>query len=164
MQRTPLVSRVNNNSNMGMQPVSAWAPRLNPTHHPNAHSHSHSHNSTNRQQFPAPRPVNPPRTNSVSDGSDNGMGAHHRPSKLSALASHNSWPNSGTNIPTRGERDHIVEGSDVTFSPKPNRRGDSDPQPSITLVDDHEKWLSVEIVVIIVIERMKWPLPCLQLP
>jgi len=103
MQRTPLVSRVHNNPSMGMQPVSAWAPRLSPTNNPNAHSHSHNHGSNNRQQFPAPRSLNPPRTNSISDGSDNGMGSNSRPSRVSTLVSHGSWPNNGTNIPTRAK-------------------------------------------------------------
>lgn len=111
VQRTPFVSRVNNNANIGMQPVSAWAPRLNPTHNPSTHSHSHSHSNNNRQQLPTSRSINPPRTNSISDGSDNGMGSHSRPSRLSTLASHNSWPNSGTNVPTRGKRNSIVDDS-----------------------------------------------------
>lgn len=141
MQRTPLVSRVNNNVNVGMQPVSAWAPRLNPTHNQNAHSHGHSNN--NRQQFPAPRSVNPPRTNSISDGSDNGMGPHPRSSRLSTLASHNSWPNNGANIPTRGKHNSFVEGSKVTCFPKPNPRGDSDLRPSTTQTGDKGKGVLV---------------------
>jgi len=103
MQRTPLVSRVNNNAHIGIQPVSAWAPRINSTNNPNAHPHSHNHSSNNRQQFPAPRSVNPPRTNSISDGSDNGMGSHSRPSRLSTLTSHGSWPTGGTNVQTRAK-------------------------------------------------------------
>jgi len=122
MQRTPLVSRVNSNANMGMQPVSAWAPRLSPTHNPNTRSHSHNHGSNNRQQFPAPRFVNPPRTNSISDGSDNGTGPHSRPSRLSTLASHNSWPNSGANIPTRGERHSFAKDFNVTHFPSQTLR------------------------------------------
>lgn len=123
MQRTPLVSRVNNNANMGMQPVSGWAPRHNQINSPNTHPHAYSHSNNNRQQFPAPRSVNPPRTNSVSDGSDNGTGPHSRPSRLSALASHGSWPNLGTNVPTRGERDCVVENSEVTRSPQAKPSG-----------------------------------------
>ena len=138
MQRTPLVSRVNNNANVGMQSVSAWAPRL-PTHNHNAHSHSHSHGNNNRQQFPAPHSVNPPRTNSISDGSDNGTGPRSRPSKLSTLASHNSWPNSGANIPNRGERHSVVENPNVTRLPKRNRPDDSDPRPSTTPVGDGDE-------------------------
>lgn len=139
MQRTPLVNRANNNANMGMQPATAWAPRLNPTHNHNTLSHSHGHGSNNRQQFPAPRSVNPPRTNSISDGSDNGVGPHPRPSKHSTLASHNSWPNNGANILTRGERRFVSGGSNVTRFPKPNRQGDSDPQPSTTQTDDERE-------------------------
>jgi hypothetical protein len=136
MQRTPLVSRVNNNANMGMQPAPAWAPRLNPIHNHNTHSHSHSYGSNNRQQFPAPRSVNPPRTNSISDGSDSGMGAHPRPPRLSTLASHNSWPNGGANVSTRGECRSVLKGSNITHFPKPNRQGDSDLRPSTTQNDD----------------------------
>lgn len=123
MQRTPLVSRVNNNPSMGMQSVSAWAPRLNSTNKPNTHPHSHNNSYNNRQQFPAPRPVNPPRTNSVSDGSDNGTGYHSRPSRLSTLVSHGSLPNNGTNIPTRGERDCAVGDSNVTDFPQAKPSG-----------------------------------------
>jgi len=139
MQRTPLVTRVNNNANMGMQPVSAWAPCLSPTHNPNTRSHSQNHGSNNRQQFPAPRSVNPPRTNSISDGSDNGTGPHSRPSRLSTLASHNSWSNSGANIPTRGERRSVAEDSNVTHFPKPNPQGDSGLRPSTTQIDDERE-------------------------
>ena len=133
MQRTPFVGRVNTNANVGMQPVSAWAPRLNPTHNHNTHPHSHG---SNRQQFPAPHSVNPPRTNSISDGSDNGTGPHSRPSRLSTLTSHNSWPNNGANIPNRGERSSVVENSNITCFPKPNLREDSDLRPSTTPIDD----------------------------
>ena len=139
MQRTPFVNRVNSNTNMGMQPAQAWAPRLNPIHNHNSHSHSHSHGSNNRQQFPAPRSVNPPRTNSISDGSDNGMGPHPRPSRISTLASHNSWSNNGTNIPTRGERRSVSGDFGVTRFPKPNHQGDSDPRLSTTQTDERER-------------------------
>ena len=139
MQRTPLVSRVNNNANMGVQPVSAWAPRLNPTHNPNSHSHTHGHASINRQQFPAPHSVNPPRSNSISDGSDNGMGPHSRPPRLSTLTSHNSWPNGGANVPARGECRSVVEDLNVTHFPKPNLQGDSDLRPSTIQIDDERE-------------------------
>lgn len=139
MQRTPFVSRVNNSPNMGIQPVSAWAPRLNPTHNHNAHSHPHGRGSNNRQQFPASHSVNPPRTNSISDGSDNGMGSRSRPSKLSTLAPHNSWPNNGTNIPTRGERCFVAEDFNLTQSSKPNLQGDSDLQSNTTQIDDERE-------------------------
>ena len=140
MQRTPLVSRVNNNANIGMQSTSTWAPRLNPTHNHNPHSHSHNHSSKNRQQLPTSHSVNPPRTNSISDGSDNGTGLHSRPSKLSTLASHNSWPNNDPNIPKRGEHHSIMEDPSVTRSPKPNPREDSDLLPSTAPADD-ERWI-----------------------
>ena len=123
MQRTPLVSRVNNNSNMGMQPISGWAPRLNQTHNPGTHSHSHGHSNNNRQQFPAPRSVNPPRTNSISDGSDNGAGLNSRPTRLSTLASHNSWPNNGANVPNRGEYHLPVEDLKITHPPQAKPSG-----------------------------------------
>ena len=123
MQRTPLVSRVNNNTNMGVHSAQTWAPRHNLTHNRNTHSHSHGHGGSNRQQFPAPNSMNPPRTNSISDGSDSGMGSHSRPSKLPTLASHNSWPNSGANIQTRGGCRPAVKGSNVTCSPQAKPSG-----------------------------------------